>query len=128
MESLPVFDQGYEAAVLRVHGQRFPNDPVEVFGTSEALERLVNALIDALESGRGRCGFLASDGHPAEVRVAVLDGTRRPEDWRRSGSPYLDIEDPLVARLIELSDEVQHLRHTLRTLSNHHHAGVPRTG
>jgi hypothetical protein len=105
-----------EPPVLLVHGQRFPHDPVEIFGTSTGLERLINALIDGVNSGRGRAEFVAGDGCEAEVRVACLDGRRRAEEWRRSGSPYLDVDDPLVARIIELTDEVTRLRQTVQTL------------
>ena len=101
-------------AVLHVHGQRFPEDALEIFGTTPAIERLINALIDAVNGGRGRCRFVTRDGFPAEARVATLDGRRRDEDWRRSGSPYLDVDDPLVARIIQLTEENARLRQALR--------------
>jgi hypothetical protein len=97
--------------ILHIHGQRYPQDAVEIFGTTPGLERLINALIEAVNQRRGRCEFLVSDGFEAEVRVACLDGPRRAEDWRRSGSPYLDEEDPLVARITELTEENARLRH-----------------
>jgi hypothetical protein len=102
--------------VLHLHGQRFPHDAVEVFGTSTGLERFINALIDGVNTGHGRCQFLTRDGCDAEVRVACLDGRRREEDWRRSGSPYLDVDDPHVARIMELTEEVGQLRLTVQLL------------
>ena len=72
--------------VLHVHGQRFPHDPIEIFGTSVGLERLINALIEGVTTGRGRCEFIVRDGHESQVRVACLNGHRRGEEWRRSGS------------------------------------------
>ena len=103
-------------AILHIHGQRFPHDPIEIFGTSPGMERLINALIEALNTGRGRSRFLVRDGFDAEVHAVRLDGPRREEEWRRSGSPYLDLEDPLVARIIQLSEEVARLREIIRHL------------
>jgi hypothetical protein len=102
-----------EPAILHVHGQRFPHDAVEVFGNRAGLERLINALIDAVNGTRGRCEFVVRDGFDAEARVACLEGPRREEDWKRSGSPYLDVDDPLVARVIELTEEIARLRNTV---------------
>ncbi len=105
-----------DPAILHVHGPRFPLDSVEIFGNTAGLERLINALIDAVNVGRGRCEFVVRDGHESEARVACLEGPRRDEDWRRSGSPYLDVDDPLVARIIDLTDEVTRLQSTVRVL------------
>jgi hypothetical protein len=89
---------------------------VEIFGSTTGLERLINALIDAVNTGRGRAEFMVRDGNEGEVRVACLDGPRRDEDWRRSGSPYLDVDDPLIARIIELTEEVSRLRRAMALL------------
>lgn len=113
-----------EPAVLHIHGQRYPHDAVEIFGTPAGLERLVNAVIDAVHNGRGRGEFMVSDGCEGEVRVACLDGQRRREDWRRSGSPYLDVEDPLIARIIELTEDNARLRQTLNALRGNRPAGL----
>lgn len=109
-------DQYAGPAILHIHGQRYPEDVVEIFGGTVGLERLINALIDAVNAGRGRCHFVVRDGFEAEVRVACLDGPRRDEDWRRSGSPYLDVDDPLIARIIELTEEVARLRRAVALL------------
>ena len=109
-------DTPFEPAILHVHGPRFPHDAVEVFGNTAGLERLINALIDAVHIGRGRCEFMVRDGFESEARVACLEGQRRDEEWKRSGSPYLDVEDPLVARIVELTEEVSRLRQTVRML------------
>lgn len=109
-------DPRNDPAVLHIHGQRFPHDVVEVFGTTPGLERLTNALIEAMNSGRGRAEFMVSDGFEGEVRVCCLDGRRRDEEWRRSGSPYLDVEDPMVLRIIELTEENARLCQTIRQL------------
>ena len=111
-------DHRFEPAILHIHGQRFPQDPVEVFGTTPGLERLINALIEGVNIGRGRCEFLVRDGFEAQARVVCLDGPRREEDWRRSGSPYLEVDDPLVARIIDLTEENARLRRTLSLLRN----------
>ena len=105
-----------EPPILHIHGARFPHDPVEVFGTTPGLERLINALIDAVNSGRGRCDFLVRDGFDSEARVVCLDGPRREEDWKRSGSPYLDVDDPLVARILDLTEENARLRQTINLM------------
>ena len=103
----------HDQPILHVHGQRFPSDAVEIFGSTTGLERLISALIDGVNGGQGRCGFVVRDGFDAEIRVACLDGPRREEDWRRSGSPYIDVEDPLVARIMELTEENARLRQTI---------------
>jgi hypothetical protein len=118
-----VSDSRSDPPILHVHGPRFPHDAVEIFGTTLGLERLINALIDAVHVGRGRCDYVVRDGTDAEARIACLDGKRRDEDWRRSGSPYLDVDDPLVARIIELTEENSRLRHSLDLLR-----GAPRAG
>ena len=107
-----------EPPVLHVHSQRYPHDAVEIFGTTAGLEHLVNAVIEALNVGRGHTEFMVSDGFEGKLRVACLDGKRRGEEWRRSGSPYLDVDDPLVARIIELTEDNARLRPTLNTLRN----------
>jgi hypothetical protein len=111
-----VSEKRQQPAILHVHSQRFPHDSVEVFGTSSGLERLINALIEAINGGRGRCEFMVRDGFGAHVEVACLDGPRREEDWRRSGSPYLDVDDPVVARIIELTEDNERLRKTVTLL------------
>jgi len=119
-----VSDNHPPPAILHIHGQRYPNDAVEIFGSTAGLERLINALIDAVNVGRGRCDFIVRDGHEAEARVACLDGPRREEDWRRSGSPYLGVDDPLVARIIELTEEVGRLRRSVALLRGARPAGA----
>jgi hypothetical protein len=117
-----------EPAILHIHSQRYPQDTVEVFGTTTGLERLVNALIDAVNTGRGRCKFTVSDGFEAEASVVRLDGRRRGEEWRRSGSPYIDVDDPLVARIIELTEDNARLRQTLNSLRGARPAGFNAEG
>ena len=119
----PVSDPTHVPPIAHIHGPRFPRDPVEIFGTTTGLERLINALIEAVNNGRGRCEILVSDGFESEVRMACLDGDRRAEEWRRSGSPYLDVDDPLVARIIELTDEVDRLRQIVQRLYGNLPAG-----
>jgi hypothetical protein len=123
-----VSDRRFEPAILHVHAQRYPHDAVEIFGSTAGLERLINALIDAVNVRRGRADFMVSDGFEGEVRVACLDGQRRNEEWRRSGSPYLDIDDPLVARIIELTEDNARLRQTLNTLRGNRAAGLNSEG
>lgn len=123
-EHQPVSERKLESPIIHIHGQRFPQDPVEIFGTTTGLERLIYALIDAVNLGRGRCEFIVSDGYDAEVRVACLDGQRRSEEWRRSGSPYLDVEDPLVARIMDLTEENSSLRQTINVLRSGRTAGL----
>lgn len=109
-------DKRDQPAVLHVHGQRYPHDAVEIFGSTTGLERLINALIEAVNGGNGRCDFMVRDGFEGEVKVACLDGPRRDEDWRQSGSPYLNVDDPLVARIIELTEDNARLRQSLSQL------------
>jgi hypothetical protein len=119
-----VSDRRYDSPIVHIHGQRYPHDAVEIFGTTPGLERLINTLIESVHTGRSQCEILVSDGCEAEVRVACLDGRRRDEEWRRSGSPYLDLDDPLVSRIIELTDEVERLRQALQRLNGSLPAGI----
>ena len=36
--------------------------------------------------------------------------------WRRSGSPYWDIDDPLIARVLDLTEENSRLRQVVASL------------
>ena len=121
-------DHRHDPPILHVHGQRFPSDPVEIFGSTTGLERLISALIDAVNVGHGRVGFIVRDGFEAELRASCLDGPRREEDWRRSGSPYIDVEDPLVARIMELTEENARLRQAISLLKGVRAAGKGATG
>ena len=127
-EEPSVSDHKYDPPVLHVHGQRFPSDAVEIYGTTTGLERLISALIDGVNLGHGKCNFVVRDGFDANLRVACLDGPRREEDWRRSGSPYFDIEDPLVARIMELTEENARLRQSIALLKSGKTAGKGATG
>ncbi len=80
------------------------------------MERLINTLIDALSFGRAGCEITSSDGYSSEVRAACLEGRRRAEEWTRSGSPYWDIDDPMVARILDLTEENRRLRELVSTL------------
>ena len=108
----------HEPAILHIHGQRYPQDLIEIYGTSTGIERLINALIESINCGRSKTEIVVSDGYEAEIQVACLDGARRDEEWKRSGSPYLDLDDPLVARIIILTDEVARLKQNLTQLRN----------
>ncbi|MFO0951119.1 MAG: hypothetical protein U0835_08205 [Isosphaeraceae bacterium] len=109
-------DHHDQPAILHIHGQRYPQDTVEIFGSTPGLERLINALIEAVNTGRGRCDFVVRDGFMAQVEAVCLDGRRREEEWKRSGSPYLDVDDPLVARIIELTEDNARLRQAVAQL------------
>ena len=50
------------------------------------------------------------------VRITCLEGDRRPEEWRRSGSPHWDIDDPMIARVLDLTEENSRLRHVVASL------------
>ena len=57
-----------------------------------------------------------SDHFDSEVCVSCLKGKRRPEEWRRSGSPCWDVDDPMVARILELTQENNRLRRVVSAL------------
>jgi len=102
--------------IAHVHAPRFPHDPVEVIGNERGLERMINALIDAVDLGTGEGEVSTSEGETFAVHVLRLDGNRRPEEWRRSGSPYWDIDDPLIARVLDLTEENSRLRQVVASL------------
>ena len=101
---------GYEAPIACVHTSRYPNEPVEIIGNRKGLERLINVLIEAVDQSRAEGFIQSSDGHEAPVSATCLEGVRRPEEWRRAGSPLWDIDDPFIARIVELTEENERLR------------------
>ena len=117
-------------AILHVHAPRFPQDPVEFLGNRRGLKRLINALIDAVDLGSGAGEVFTSEGETFAVRVTRLDGDRRPEEWRRSGSPYWDIDDPMIARVLELMQENARLRQVVASLRRERKSlrGIDRSG
>ena len=102
-----------ERPIVHIYPPRYPHEAVEIIGNQRGLENLVNAVIDAVGEGSGRCEISTSDGHASEVRAIRLKGRRRPEEWRRSGSPYWDIANPLVATILDLSEENSRLRQAI---------------
>ncbi len=118
------------SAILRVHAPRFPQDPVEFLGNRRGLERLINALIDAVDLGRAAGEVCTSEGETFAVRVTRLDGDRRPEEWRRSGSPCWDIDDPMITRVLELMEENARLRQVVASLRRERKSigGIDRSG
>jgi hypothetical protein len=109
-------EMSYEEPRAHIYAPRFPHDAIEIIGNRRGLERMINALIDAITLDRGSGFIQSSDGQTSELRITRLEGNRRPEEWRRSGSPYWDIDDPLVARILDLTEENTRLRKVIATL------------
>ena len=66
-----------DPAIAHVHAPRFPQDPVEFLGNRRGLERLINALIDAVDLGqrRGRGVYERGGGaRPAHIKLTVMTG------------------------------------------------------
>jgi hypothetical protein len=102
--------------IAHLHSSRFPHDRIEIIGNRRGLECLINVLIDAVSLGDGRGEIQSCDGYDSEVHVTRLEGKRRPEEWMRSGSHYWDIDDPLVARIWDLTEENRRLRQVVQSL------------
>ena len=105
-----------DASIAHIHAPRFPEDMLEIIGNRRGLERLINALIEAVDQGRGEAFVRTADGYDSAVQVTCLDGSRRAEEWQRSGSPYWDIDDPFVARILDLTAENTRLRQLIASL------------
>ena len=105
-----------EPATINIFAPRFPGDLIEIIGNRGGLERLIDTLIGAVNEGRDRAEVCTSDGFSSELKVTYLQGPRRPEEWRQSGSPHWDIDDPVVARILDLTEENRHLRQTILAL------------
>jgi hypothetical protein len=105
-----------ELPVAHIHAPRFPHDPIEIVGNKPGLERLINVLIDAIGSREAKDTIYSCDRKGAEVRATCLQGRRRPEEWARAGSPHWDVDDPLVARIMELTEENGRLRRVVTML------------
>jgi hypothetical protein len=106
-----------ELPIAHVHAPRFPEDPIEIIGTRRGLKHLIYTLIDAGTIGVAISDLCDAEGHDTPVRVTCLrNGGRRPEQWRRSGSPLWDVNDPLIARIVALTDENQRLRESVAAL------------
>ncbi len=102
--------------IAHVYPPRFPHDSLEIIGNRLGLERVINALIDAVSIGKGCGEITTNDGFDADVRAICLRGPRRPEEWKRSGSPYWDVEDPMIARILELTEDNRRLRQVIALL------------
>jgi hypothetical protein len=102
--------------IAHVHAPRFPHETLEIFGNRKGLERLINTLIEAVDQGRAEGAVESADGRASHVCVTCLEGRRRPEEWRRSGSPFWDVDDPFVARIVDLTEENDRLRDVIALL------------
>jgi hypothetical protein len=111
-----VAEKVLEPPIVHIYPPRFPHDPVEIVGNRRGLERLIGVLIDGVTLEKGSSVLYSSDGYASEVRVAHLPGNRRPEEWQRSGSPHWDIDDPLIAQIVDLSSENRRLRKVIAML------------
>ncbi len=105
-----------ELPIAHLYAPRFPHESVEIIGNRRGLEHLINVLIDAVSLGNGRGEIRTSDGFDSEVRVTCLEGKRRREEWARSGAPRWDIDDPLLARIWDLTVENDRLRQVVLSL------------
>ncbi len=105
-----------EVSIANIYAPRFPHEPIEIMGNQPGLERLVNVLIEAVGERQARSFLFTSDGHDSQVRAICLRGKRRPEEWRRAGSPRWDVNDPLIARIMELTEENESLRRLVTSL------------
>jgi hypothetical protein len=115
-ETVNMSETSHQEPRAQIYAPRFPHDPIEIIGNRRGLERMINALIDAITLDHGTGFIQSSEGQTSELRVTRLEGNRRPEEWRRSGSPYWDIEDPLVARILDLTEENTRLRKVIMSL------------
>jgi hypothetical protein len=104
------------APIVHIHAPRYPHDAVEIIGSRKGLERIINTLIEAVDQGHGVVTVESADGHASHVCVTRLEGRRRPEEWRRSGSPMWDVDDPFVARIVDLTEENDRLRDVIALL------------
>jgi hypothetical protein len=105
-----------ECPIAHIYAPRFPHEPIDIIGNRAGLERLICVLIDAVGESRAKGPVFTSDGHDSEVRVVCLEGERRPEEWRRAGSPRWDVDDPLIARIVDLTEENSRLRRLIAEL------------
>ena len=100
--------------IAYIHAPRFPHEPIDIIGNQAGLERLIRVLIDAVSEGEAKGTISASDCLDSEVRATCLQGKRRPEEWKRSGSPRWDVDDPLIARIMDLTEENHRLRRVVK--------------
>jgi hypothetical protein len=109
-------DKVIDRPIVQIFSSRFPHDPIEIIGNRLGLDRMINTMIDAVTLGRGTGEIYSSDGYDSEILVACLRGKRRAEEWRRAGSPQWDIDDPLIARIVDLTQENERLRKIISML------------
>jgi hypothetical protein len=105
-----------EFPIANIFSPRFPHEPIDIIGNKAGLERLINILIDAVGESQAKAPIFTSDGFDSEVRAICLQGERRPEEWRRAGSPHWDVDDPRVARIVDLTQENARLRRVIAQL------------
>ncbi len=106
----------FEPSIAHIYAPRFPEDMIEIIGNRRGLERMINALIEAVDQGQGEAFVRSCDGYDSALQVTCLEGARRLEEWERSGSPYWDIDDPFVARIVDLTTENTRLRQLIASL------------
>jgi hypothetical protein len=105
-----------EDPIANIYPPRYPHEPIDIVGNQPGLERLISVLIDAVGARRAKGVVSTSDGFDSEVRAACVQGRRRPEEWRRAGSSRWDVSDPLIARIMELTEENERLRKVVSAL------------
>ena len=110
--------------IAHLHPSRYPHEPVEIIGNRKGLERLINTLIEAVNQSHAQGVIESGDGYASQVSVTCLEGRRRSEEWRRSGSPYWDVDDPFVARIVDLTEENDRLRDVIALLRRERKPGV----
>jgi hypothetical protein len=102
--------------IAHIYASRYPHEPIDIIGNRQGLERLICILIDAVGESRAKGPVFTSDGFDSEVRAICLEGQRRPEEWRRAGSPRWDVDNPLIARIVEITEENRRLRRVIAEL------------
>ena len=96
---------GPESPIAHIYAPRFPQEPIDIMGNKLGLEPLINILIDAVGGKPTKGPISTYDGFDSEIRAVCLEGKRRPEEWRRAGSPHWDVEDARIARILDLTEE-----------------------
>jgi hypothetical protein len=80
--------------LLHIYNQRIWHDPVYIVGTKTALERLKNAIENAIASGEGKkeaeAFFWCNDGEGYNVIVKQDNSDWRNGNWAKRAVPYKD--------------------------------------
>lgn len=76
--------------LLHIYGQDYWHCPVLIVGQKNALEKLRDAIDQALQEGHGTCTVYVNDGEGYDVHVVMENSNWGEPVWATMQVPYTD--------------------------------------